>query len=178
MSLAHFRRIGLPLVAVIAVSAAAAPAVASPGTTAGTGIFKSWTKAQQEAQFKLMKPGTTYGLHNVGYILVTSCLADPRKRDVLASYGSILHKSLALEQDNAGTPCHSGYPGTALGTYTIHRQKAHLFGYCGFGAAPKCSSTDIELWLTWKVKGDYYVASAHDESRKDLVHFADVLKKV
>ncbi len=178
MSLAHFKRIGLPLAAAIALSAAAAPAVASPGTATGTGVFKSWPKAQQEAGFKLMKPGTSYGLPDVGHILVTSCLADPHKRDVLASYGSILHKSLALEQDNAGRPCHSGYPGTALGTYTIHRHKAHLYGYCGFGAAPSCKSTDIELWLTWKVKSDYYVASSHDEPRKDLVHFADVLKKV
>lgn len=178
MSLAHIRRIGLPLVAAIAVCAAAAPAVASPGTTAGIGMFSTWPKAQQEAQFTLMKPGTTYGLHSVGGILVTACLAARHKGDVVASYGSILHKSLALEQDNAGRPCHSGYAGTALGTYTIHRHKAHLYGYCGFGAAPACSSTDIELWLTWKVNSDYYVASSHDESRTSLVGFADVLKKV
>lgn len=178
MSATHIKRIGLPLVAAIAVSAAvAAPAVASSGLSAGTGTYKTWTKAEKAAGFKLVQPGTTYGLRNVGHILVSSCETSAHKRSVSAFYGSILKASLSLEQDNAGKACNTSYPGTSLGTYRIHGHPASLYGYCGIGDAPPCTSTDIELWLTWKVKSDFYIASSHDESRSRLVHFATVLKK-
>jgi hypothetical protein len=177
MSLRYLGKFGLPVAAAIAVSAAvAAPALAAPGQAAGTGTFKTWPKAQQEAGFSLLKPGTTYGLRNVGHVVVSACEISQKKRTVSAYYGSIMHASLSLTQNNAGRNCAIGsFPGTFLGTYRIHGVKASMFGYCGTGVEPACSSSDIAMWLSWKVKGDYYTASSHDETRARLAHFAATL---
>jgi hypothetical protein len=187
MSLSRIRRAGLPIVAAIAASAAvAAPAIAapaipiaSPAAMAGLGTFKTWPEAQKAAGFKLMKPGTSYRLPNIGHIVVSLCEVPGKtsKRIVSDSYGSILKQSLSLVQDNASGPCFSGASGTYLGKYKIHGVTAVMYGYCGFGGAPSCSSTNIEIWLSWQVKKVYFRASAHDEARSRLVHFASVLKR-
>jgi hypothetical protein len=158
---------------------AAAPAIAAPATPASTGTFKTWPQAQKAAGFKLMKPGTSYGLPNVGHIVVSMCEVPGKtsKRIVSVSYGSIIKKSFSLAQDNASGPCFSGAAGTYLGTYKIHGATAHMYGYCGFGGAPPCSNASIEIWLTWQVKKVYFRASSHDEARSNLVHFASVLKR-
>jgi hypothetical protein len=179
MPLTRIRRIGLPLVAAIAVSAAvAAPAIAVPSTSAGTGTFKTWSKAQAEAGFKLYKPTDVYGLPNVGHVVVTICEATnlTRKRVVSVSYGNYNSHNLALQQNNAGQACANGDEGTFLATERIHGIKAQLWGFCGFNGAPACTASRIELWLTWKQHGNYYVASSFNESRARLLHFAATLK--
>src|ERR1700733_13736171 len=104
MPLTRIRRIGLPLVAAIGVSAAvAAPAIAAPSMSAGTGTYKTWSKAQAEAGFKLYKP-------NVGHVVVTICEVTglTRKRVVSVSYGNVISHGFALSQDNAGQQCGNG----------------------------------------------------------------------
>jgi len=181
MSSTRLRRIGLPIVAAIAVAAAvAAPALATPGTPAGTGTFTSWPKAQVAAGFALYRPTHTYGLRNVGGIIVSACevAGGAHKRIVSVGYGTFDTKSLALMQDNASGPCGNGYTGTDLGSYRIHGIKAELWGYCGFDDLPSCTSTKIELWLTWKQKANYYTASSYNEARSRLLHFASTLRQV
>jgi hypothetical protein len=181
MPLIRLRRIGLLTAAAIAVSAAvAAPALATPGTLAGAGTYTSWPKAQAAAGFVLYRPTQTYGLRNIGHIIISACevAGGAHKRIVSVGYGTFATKSLALTQDNASGACGSGYPGTALGSYRIHGVKAKLWGYCGFNDLPSCTSMKIELWLTWQRKADYYVASSYNEARSRLLHFASTLKKV
>jgi hypothetical protein len=181
MPLTHIRRIGLPLVAAIAVCAAvAAPAIAMAGTPSGVGTYKTWAKAQRAAGFHLYKPTVSYGLRNVGHIIVSICEAQGKtsKHVVSASYGNFNTHSLALSENNSGGPCGNGDEGTYLGTYRVHGIKARMYGYCDMPGAPSCSSTKIELWLTWKHKSVYFVASSYNESRKRLVHFASTLKAV
>jgi hypothetical protein len=177
MSLTHIRKIGLPLIAAVAAcAAAAAPAMAAPAYFAGT--YTSWAKAQHAAGYNLLQPSTTYHLRADGPISVSTCEASPKHRVVTASYGSLMSASLELQQDNAGRPCtFSATEGTPLGTYKIHGHAASLAGFCGFTGAPSCTSKDIELSLTWTVKGDYYAAYSHDEARSALEHFATSLKK-
>ena len=179
MPLTRIRRIGLPLVAAIAVSAAvAAPAVATPGTLSGVGAYKTWAEAQRAAGFQLYKPTVSYGLRNVGHVIVTIC-ENPGKTSkhvVTASYGNFNSHSLALSENNSGGACGTGNQGNYLGSYRIHGIKAQLWGFCGFPGAPSCSSTKIEIWLTWADKGIYYVASSYNESRTRLLHFASTLK--
>lgn len=179
MPLTRIRRIGLPLVAAIAVSAAvAAPAIAAPGSPSGTGTFKTWSKAQAEAGFKLYKPTDVYGLPNVGHVVVTICEVTglTKKRVVSVNYGSYLTHNLALQQTNADQACGNGDEGTYLGTLSVHGIKAQLYGYCGLPGAPACTATKVELWLTWKHAGVFYVASSYNESRARLQHFAATLK--
>lgn len=89
MSLTRIKRIGLPLAAAAAVSVAvAAPAMATPANPAANGTFKTWAKAQNAAGFRLLQPGTTYGLRSAGQISVGTCETSPRKRIVGAYYGS------------------------------------------------------------------------------------------
>jgi hypothetical protein len=181
MSLTRLRRIGLPIVAAIAVSAAvAAPATAATGAALGAGTFTSWQKAQTAAGFVLERPTATYGLRNVGHIIVSFCEVanGAHKRIVSVGYGTFKTKSLSLSQDDANGPCGDGYAGTELGSYRIHGIKAQLWGYCGFDDLPACSSTKIELWLTWQHKADYYTASSYNEARSRLLHFASTLKQV
>jgi hypothetical protein len=183
MTLRSIRRIGLPLVAAVAALAAvAAPAVATPGTASGTGVFKTFPEAQAAVGrgFQLYKPTTSYSLPNVGHVIVTICEVQGKtnKRVVTVSYGNFNTHSLALTQDDASGPCGDGAEGTYLASYRIHGIKAQLWGYCGILGAPACSSTKIELWLIWQHTSDYYVASSYNESRTRLVNFASSLKKV
>jgi hypothetical protein len=180
MSLTRISAASLPLAAAIAVSAAlAAPAMASPASPAATGTFKTWAKAQQAAGFRLLQPGTTYGLRAASRIAVGSCETSPRRRLVTAYYGSFLKTGLGLEQDNAGKSCSFGrFPGRTLGSYRVRGNGATLYGFCGYPGTPSCTSKNIELWLVWKSGGNYYVASSHNETRSRLVHFASTLKKV
>ena len=181
MSLNRLSRIGLPIVAAIAVSAAvAAPALATPGSSLGSGTFTTWQKAEAEAGFVLYRPTATYGLRNAGHIIISACevAGGADKRIVSVGYGTFATKSLTLTQDDASGPCGTGYPATSLGSYRIHGIKAQLWGYCGFNDLPSCTSTKIELWLSWQHKADYYVASSYNEARSRLLHFASTLKKV
>jgi hypothetical protein len=180
MSLTRIKRIGLPLAAAAAVSVAvAAPAMATPANPAANGTFKTWAKAQKAAGFKLLQPATTYGLRSAGPISVGTCETSPRKRIVIAYYGSLLKTSLGLEQNNAGKSCSFGsFAGRKLGTYRFHGRTATLYGYCGYTGTPPCSSIKIELSLVWKSGGNYYVATSYNQTRTRLVHFASTLKKV
>lgn len=167
--------------AAIAISAAAAaPAIATPAAPAGTGTFTSWPSAQAAAGFVLYRPTVTYGLRNVGHIIISACevAGGANKRIVSVGYGSFDTRSLTLTQDDANGPCGNGYTGTDLGSYRIHGIKAELWGYCGFDDLPACTSTKIELWLTWQRQADYYVASSYNEARSRLLHFASTLRKV
>jgi hypothetical protein len=86
MALTRFSRIGLPLVAAIAVSAAvAAPAIAVPGLASRIGTYKTWAQAQKAAGYQLMKPTATYSLPNEGHIIVSVCevQGETSKRAVL-----------------------------------------------------------------------------------------------
>jgi hypothetical protein len=179
MPLTHIRRIGLPLVAAIAVSAAvAAPAVAMAGTPTGIGTYKTWAEAQHAAGFKLYKPTTSYGLPNVGHVIVSVCESAGKtsKHVVTVSYGNFNSHSLELTQNNSGGPCGDANQGTYLGSYRIHGILAKAYGYCGILGAPSCSSAKIEVWLSWQHKGVYYMAASYNEPRKNLVHFASTLK--
>jgi hypothetical protein len=181
MPLTRIRRIGLPLAAAIAVSAAvAAPAIAATGTPSGVGSYKTWAEAQRAAGFQLYKPTTSYGLPNVGHVIVSICELPGKtsKHVVTVSYGNFNSHALELSQNNAGGACGNGDEGTYLGSYRINGIRAQLWGFCGFNGAPSCKSTKIEIWLTWKHRSDYYVASSYNESRSRLVHFAATLKAV
>jgi hypothetical protein len=180
MALTRFRRIGLPLVAAIAVSAAvAAPAIATPGLVSGIGTYKTWAEAQKAAGFKLMKPSVTYGLPNVGHVIVSVCevQGETKKRVVTVSYGNFNAHNLGLTQNNSAGPCGNANEGTYLATYKLHGIKAKLYGFCDILGAPSCNSAKVELWLTWKNKSVYLVASSYNESRSRLVHFANTLRK-
>jgi len=180
MALTRITRIGLPLVAAIAVSAAAAaPAIATPLAASGIGTYKTWAEAQKAAGFKLMKPSVTYGLPNVGHVIVSVCevTGETKKRVVTVSYGNFNSHNLGLSENNSGGACGNGNEGTYLASYTLHGIKARLYGFCDILGAPSCSAAKIELWLTWKDKTVYFVASSYNESRSRLVHFANTLRK-
>jgi hypothetical protein len=185
MPLTNIRRIGLPLVAAIAaVGALAAPAVANstkptkPVALASTGTYKTWPQAQAAAGFGLYRPTATYGLKDAGHIIVSVCEGTKKtsRHVVSASYGSFKSKSLGLSQNNSGAACGNADQGTYITSYRIHGIKAMMYGYCGLTGAPACSTTKIELWLTWKHAGVYYVASSFNMARTRLVHFAAMLK--
>ena len=179
MALTGIRRIGLPVVAAIAVSAAvAAPAIATPGLASGVGTYKTWAQAQKAAKFKLYKPTVTYSLPNVGHVIVSVCevSGETSKRVVTVSYGNYNTHNLGLSENNSGRACGDANEGTFLGNYKIHGIKAQMWGFCDMLGAPSCSNAKIERWLTWKSKGVYYVASSFNESRARLVNFASKLK--
>lgn len=58
----------------------------------------------------------------------------------------------------------------------MHGLRARLWGFCDFLGAPACTSSKIEMWLTWRHNADFYVASSFNESRRRLLHFASTLK--
>jgi hypothetical protein len=179
MPLTHFRRIGLPIVAAIAASAAlAAPAVAAAGTPSGVGAYKTWAEAQHAAGFQLYKPTTSYGLRNVGHVIVSVCetSGETSKHVVTVSYGNFNSHSLELTQNNSGRACGDANEGTYLGSYRIHGIPAKAYGYCGMLGTPSCSSSKIEVWISWQHKGVYYTAYSFNESRTRLLHFASTLK--
>lgn len=177
MALSRIRRIGLPAVAAIAVSAAvAAPAIAAPGLAPGIGTYKTWAQAQKAVGFKLYKPTVTYGLPNVGHVIASVCEASTKKRVITVSYGSFNTHNVGLSENNSGAGCGDGDEGTFLANYKIHGIAAKLYGFCDILGAPACTSSKIELWLVWKTKALFFVASAFNESRKNLLNFAAKLK--
>ena len=93
------------------------------------------------------------------------------------SYGSFNTHNLGLSENNSGGPCGNGDEGTYLATYKLHGITAKLYGFCDMLGAPAASSSKVELWLTWKNKSVYFVASSYNESRARLVHFANTLRK-
>jgi hypothetical protein len=177
MALTRIRRIGLPMVAAIAVSAAvAAPAIAAPSLAPGIGTYKTWAEAQRAVGFKLWKPTVTYNLPNVGHVIASVCEAAPKKRVVTVSYGNFNTRNVGLSETNSGGGCGVGDQGTFLANYKIHGVAAKLYGYCDILGAPSCTSAKLELWLVWKTKALFFVASSFNESRKNLVNFATKLK--
>ena len=113
-----------------------------------------------------------------GDIIVTRCLAtgETSKKDVLASYGSTAHRFLSIEQNDSGGPCGSFGEAKSLGHRRVESVRAKLYGACGFGGDPSCSSRDISLYLSWTRHGMAYLAASHDERLKKLVSFARGLR--
>jgi hypothetical protein len=151
-------------------------ALAAP---AATGAFHSWSAAQRAAGFGLRKPTHSYGLAGRP-IVVAPCQATGmlKKREVIANYGSPLHRLLAINQNNSGGACGDFGSARKLGTYRVHGRRAVLYGACGKHIGPPCSSRKISLFLVWTKSGKYYLASAHNERRSTLVGFARSLKRV
>ncbi len=172
---------GLSLVTTLAASAMlVTPALASAARTTSTGQYKSWSSAQRAAGFTLKKPRTTYGLKMNGRIVVDKCVVTGHftRKVVDAQYGSFSKHQLGLEQDNAGVACTVGPVGPLLGSYRVDGVTARLRGYCGTGTGYSCKSQRIELMLSWKKGGHYYIATSFNEPRSHLVRFARTLKKV
>ena len=172
---------GVSLLAAAAASAMlVSPAFASAATASSFGQYSSWSKAQHAAHFTLKHPSTTFGLKRNGKIIVSQCVISGKLKDkvVDAQYGSFTKHAVGLEQDNAGVPCSVAPTSASLGSYKVEGVTAHLHGFCGSETPYSCSSTKIELWLSWKRGGHCYTASSFNESRSRLVHFARTLKKV
>src|SRR5580700_1032803 len=132
MALTGIRRIRLPVVAAIAVSAAvAAPALTTPGLASGVVTYKAWAQAQKAAKFKLYKPTVTYSLPNVGHVIVSVCEVTGKtdKRVVTVSYGNFNTRNLGLSENNSGGICGNADEGTFLANYKIHGLKAQLWGF-------------------------------------------------
>ena len=109
---------------------------------------------------------------------MTRCLAtgETTKKDVLALYGSLTHRFLQIEQNDSGGPCISSGESKRLGHRRVESVRAKLYGACGFGGDPSCSSRDISLYLSWTRHGMAYLAASHDERLKKLVSFARGLR--
>jgi hypothetical protein len=154
-------------------------ALAAPAAPAGIGAFHTWSAAQSAAGFGLRKPTRTYGLR-LGPIVVTRCQATGKlkKRNVIASYGSPLHRLLAITQNNSGGACGDFGSARKLGTYRVQGRRAVLYGACGKNIGPPCSSRKISLFLVWTKNGKYCLASSHNERRSTLVRFARSLRRV
>jgi len=180
MPSSRFIKTSLALLAAVAASVMiVTPAFAAPARAASFGQYTTWQKAQRAAGFRLLYPRSTYGLKRNGKIDVGPCLVTGKLRDkvVDAQYGSFTKHAVGLEQDNAGTACSDFSGGAYLGKYKVAGVTATLRGYCGNDTPYSCSSTKIELWLTWR-KGRYdYIASSYNESRARLVSMARALRK-
>jgi hypothetical protein len=166
--------------ALMAPATASAAAAARPAVTvaSGTGSYTTWYKAMKAAKFTLKYPTATYGLKRTGKIIVDQCIVSGHLSDrvVDASYGNLIKKAFSIDEDNASGPCSNANEGAYLGKYEVDGVSAYLYGFCGADTPYSCSSTDIELWLSWKHGKNYYVAASHDESRARLLHFAKTLK--
>jgi len=159
-------------------SAARPATVATRAATAAAGSYRTWHRAQRAAGFALRRPTRRHGLKRSGDIIVTRCLAtgETSKKDVLASYGSTAHRFLSIEQNDSGGPCGSFGEAKSLGHRRVESVRAKLYGACGFGGDPSCSSRDISLYLSWTRHGMAYLAASHDERLKKLVSFARGLR--
>ena len=164
----------------------AAPAMAAAGTpatqgkAAATGSFKTWKAAQRAAGFRLHAPGKTFGLKRHHPILVGKCLASGHKskRDVYAQWDGGKKAFVALDQNNAGTPCSNFGAAKPLGTWRVQGHKAHMYGFCGRKGQPSCRSKNITLVLAWKAGTHYYVMYSNNEWRRTLVAVARSLHRV
>jgi hypothetical protein len=149
-------------------------APAAQGRLAGLGQFRTWSRAQSAAGFKLARPTRTFGLHRSGLIVVSRCETKGRlgKRNVEAVYGDTPRASLRISQNNSGGLCGVIGRTAKLGRVRVGGAWASLTGLCGRPSLPSCQSTNIFLFLTWKKGAIVYRASAHDEPRRTLVGFA------
>jgi hypothetical protein len=149
--------------------ALAPAALAAPTAAAGVGSFRTWSAAKSAAGFGLRKPNRSYGL-GLGPIVVTPCQAKGKlkKRDVIASYGSPLHRLLSIDQNNSGGACGGLRSVTKVRTYRVQGHRAVLY----------TSAHNLSLFLVWTKHGKYYVASSHNEPRSKLVGFARSLRIV
>lgn len=165
--------------AISANSATTAPA-ARIAPAARTGSYNNWFRAQRAAHFRLLRPRTTYGLRMNGGIIVDRCLVRGhlRSKVVDVQYGSFTRHAVGLEQNNAGVNCTISAGGAYLGKYRVDGVKGVLRGYCGRGTPYSCRSRKIELWLSWRKRHNFYIASSFNESRGRLLHFARTLRRV
>ena len=171
--------LGLAVAASGLSAAAAAPA--APARPAGTGSFTTWAAAQKAAGFKLVRPGTTFGLKLTGKIDVSKCevTGEESARLVAAGYGKPSKTFLAIEQNNSGQPCGNVGVAKDLGHYQVDGVRAYLIGVCGVPEVPApCSSRNIWLYLSWTKHHVFYQASSHDQWRATIVSFARQLVAV
>lgn len=174
---------GLAMLTAAPALAATGAATASPARTtsastapARTGSFKTWAGAQKAAGFTLYVPKNTARLKRTHNILVSRCSATSKVRyDVYAQWGT--KTFLALDQNNSGAACSNFGAATFLKTYKISGVTYRLFGFCGRGHQPPCSSPAAPLVLTWKIGSRYYVAYSKGVLRHTLVSFATSIKK-
>jgi hypothetical protein len=167
----------------LAATGAPSPASTSPASTApastapaGTGSFKTWAGAQKAAGFTLYVPKSTAGLTRTHNILVSRCTAASKVRyDVFAQWGT--KTFLALDQNNSGAACSNFGAATFIKTYKISGVSYRLYGFCGRGRQPSCSSKAAPLVLAWKIGSRYYVAYSKGVLRGTLVTFATSIKK-
>lgn len=171
---------GLTLAVSLGAGATAlAPAALAAPSAQATGSYRTWGAAQRAAGFRLLKPGRTYGLHR-GPIIVDRCLVNGKlsKHQVIAGYGSALHKALAITQNNAHTACGNFGEAKKLGHYRVRGRRATLWGACGMTGEHSCHSRKIALFLVWTKGRKYYQASSINCRRPQLVSFARHLRRV
>jgi hypothetical protein len=167
----------LTAAAITAASALAAPVLpgrAGQQDSARTGSFLRWRPAQRAAGFTLVRPTSTYGLGRSGPILVQRCAAagEQRKPDVIASYGSYLHRLLGIQQNDSGGPCGNFGAARRLASYRVDHVTARLWGVCRMPHAPRCRARKIWLFLIWRKHGVRYQATSHNVWRAVIVGFA------
>jgi hypothetical protein len=167
----------------LAATGSASPARATAASTAsastapaGVGSFKTWAAAQKAAGFTAFIPKNTAGLKRTHNILVSRCSSSSKVRyQIYAAWGT--KTFLALDQNNTGTACSNFGAATFLKTYKISGVTYKLYGFCGRGSQPSCSSKAAPLVLTWKIGSRYYVGYSKGVLRGTLVTFATSIKK-
>jgi hypothetical protein len=168
------------LTAAPALAATGSAPAAGPAALAGpsaAGSFSTWARAQKAAGFGLHAPKSTAGLKRTNKILVTRCTAASKVRyDVFAQWGT--KTFMALEQNNTGAPCSNFGAAKFLTSYKVSGVSYKLYGFCGRGRQPACSSKAAPLVLAWKIGTRYYVAYAKGVLRGTLKTFATSIKKV
>ncbi len=165
---------GLAAVALLTAGPAFAAAPAAPAAVAG-GSYGSWARAQRAAGFRLKKPHRLFGLTRTHPILVGQCDAAGQrgKHDVYAQWNSKNGLTyLSIDQNNSGRPCSNFGAAKYLGSWRIQGRKARMYGFCGRGKLPSCTSRKVTLVLAWKGGSRYYVDYSHNEWRRTLVSFA------
>lgn len=183
-------RIMTAVVASITSAVLAAGAVAATGAMAAQdhkprlGTFRSWPAAQQAAGFRLLRPTRTFGLRINGKITVTRCLTRKlikKKKGaklVFANFDPTPSAALEISQNNSGGPCRSVGEVRRLGAFKVDGVTATLLGECGRKPFNACSSRRIWLFLSWRRRGVYYMASSYDELARTILAFARDLKPV
>jgi hypothetical protein len=170
--------------AVCAASSTAPAFAAQAGSRpAGLGQFANWKPAQKAAGFRLLMPTRTFKHVRNGDLIVTRCAATVKKkkaahRVVIANYGLTPFSTLALYQNNLGSPCSSIGKVTMLRKVKVNGTTAQLSGKCGMKGLRSCKSSKIFLFLTWTKKHIYYMATSFGEPSKTLIGFATGLRPV
>ncbi len=130
----------------------------------------------------MLQSASTGGLPLVnGGIQVGQCAGDTAHADVVATYADGAYE-LVIDQDNEPGPqgCSNIGEASTLGTYSVDGAQAQLLGACGTAAGePSCDSPSLWLFLVWTTGGDrLYQVTAHNESRAQLIAFAQGLSEV